>query len=481
MPTPPQPPAPYGTSAASSPVPPPDATAPGRRRDGAPSPELRKQIRAFGLWDWGTSAFSSVILTFVFAAYITSGAATHGVVGADAIQAAKDNAAAVLSSTQMWAAIAIALLAPLLGTLADTGGWRNALLRVFTLATAVTVGLMVLVEMDPDFVLLGSILIAAAVVTSELALVFVNSVLPQISTEQNRGRISGTAWALGYWGSIFCLGLVLVLFVMPDTGVLGITAEKGWNFRIMAVFVALWIFVFTLPIMRHLPPSPRDPSAPRWSPWDGYRHIGLRLWRAWREEPVMLHYLIASAIYRDGLGAVFSLAGVIAANAYGFSTPMIILFGIAANLIAGVGVFLGGRFDDLVGPRTVIIASISAVIVCGVIILLSPATLTFWIAGLALCFFVGPINASSRNLLTRLSHPDRYTENFGLYATSGRAFGFMGTGAFALAVTLGGTRMGIGGILVVLVLGLLAFLPARLGEAGAAPQPSSGEPDAFAP
>ncbi len=439
-----------------------------------PSAELRAQIRAFGLWDWGTSAFSSVILTFVFAAYITSGAAVHGIAGDEAITAAKDSAAAVLSGAQTWAAVAIALLAPLLGTLADTGGWRNALLRGFTLATAVIVALLVLVEKSPEFVLLGSVLIAAASVTVELAFVFVNSVLPQISTEQNRGRISGTAWALGYWGSIICLGLVLVLFVMPGTGLLGITGDKGWNFRIMAVFVAVWILVFTLPIMRHLPASPRDPSAPRWTPWGGYRHIGVRLWRAWRDEPVMLHYLIASAIYRDGLGAVFSLAGVIAANAYGFSTPMIILFGIAANLIAGVGVFLGGRLDDLVGPRTVIITALVSVIGCGVVILLSPATLTFWIAGLALCFFVGPINASSRNLLTRLSHPDRYTENFGLYATSGRAFGFLGMGAFTLAVTLGGTRMGIAGILAVLLLGLLAFLPARLGAAGAAAARTGG-------
>lgn len=439
-----------------------------------PSAELRAQIRAFGLWDWGTSAFSSVILTFVFAAYITSGAAVHGIAGDEAITAAKDSAAAVLSGAQTWAAVAIALLAPLLGTLADTGGWRNALLRGFTLATAAIVALLVLVEKSPEFVLLGSVLIAAASVTVELAFVFVNSVLPQISTEQNRGRISGTAWALGYWGSIICLGLVLVLFVMPGTGLLGITGDKGWNFRIMAVFVAVWILVFTLPIMRHLPASPRDPSAPRWTPWGGYRHIGVRLWRAWRDEPVMLHYLIASAIYRDGLGAVFSLAGVIAANAYGFSTPMIILFGIAANLIAGVGVFLGGRLDDLVGPRTVIITALVSVIGCGVVILLSPATLTFWIAGLALCFFVGPINASSRNLLTRLSHPDRYTENFGLYATSGRAFGFLGMGAFTLAVTLGGTRMGIAGILAVLLLGLLAFLPARLGAAGAAAARTGG-------
>src|SRR5699024_2457795 len=133
-------------------------------------------------------------------------------------------------------------------------------------------------------------------------------------------------------------------------------------------------------------------SAPgeRWNPWQGYVHIVRRVVRAFREEPVMLQYLIASAIYRDGLGAVFSIAGVLAANAYGFSTEEIIVFGIAANLIAGIGVYLGGKVDDRVGPRPVIIAGCAGIIVLGLVGLFLASTLVFWIAGLAICPVVGP-------------------------------------------------------------------------------------------
>ena len=165
---------------------------------GAPGVVTKKQVLAWGFWDWGGAAFQAVILTFVFATYITTGVATGGLDGSDEVlQSARDSAAGTLSSTQAWAAVAIALLAPFLGTLGDTGGKRNLFLRAFTLATGITVALMVFVEPSPAFVLVGSILMSVAVVTSELALVFVNSVLPQISTEENRGRISGTAWALG--------------------------------------------------------------------------------------------------------------------------------------------------------------------------------------------------------------------------------------------------------------------------------------------
>ena len=430
---------------------------------------LRPPVVPFALWDGGMSAFSSVILTFVFATYVASGVASEGAVGEEAITAAQAHGSQVLTTWQSIGAVAVALLAPLLGNLADSGGARNALLRITTLATVATVALMPLVRLDSDYLTLGAVLIALAVVFSELAGVFVNSVLPEISTPENRGRISGTAWAVGYWGSIVCLGLVLVLFVMPGTGMLGITGEDGWNYRAIPLFVALWILLGTLPLMLRAPRHPATAPGERWSPWQGYASIIRRVLRAVKEEPVMLQYLVASAIYRDGLGAVFSIAGVLAANAYGFGAVEIIVFGIAANLVAGVGVFLGGRVDDRVGPRPVIIAGCAGIIVLGLVVLAFEPTIVFLVAGLAICLFVGPVQSASRNLLTRLSLPGRETENFGLYATTGRALGFLGTAAFAATVALSGeTRTGILGIVIVMALGLVAFLPIRLGAAGRA-------------
>ncbi len=429
----------------------------------------RPPVVPFALWDGGMSAFSSVILTFVFATYVASAVAAEGAVGEEAIKAAQDHGSQVLTTWQSIGAVAVALLAPLLGNLADRGDARNTLLRVTTLATVVVIALMPLVALDSDYLVLGAVLIALAVVFSELAGVFVNSVLPDISTPENRGRVSGTAWAVGYWGSIVCLGMVLVLFVMPGTGLLGITGEDGWNYRAIPLFVALWILVGTLPLMLRAPRRPAAAPAQRWTPLQGYASVIRRVVRAFREEPVLLQYLVASAVYRDGLGAVFSIAGVLAANAYGFSTVEVIIFGITANLVAGCGVFLGGRIDDRVGPRPVIIVGCLGVIVLGLVVLAFPAAAVFWVAGLAICLFVGPVQSASRNLLTRLSQPGRETENFGLYATTGRALGFLGTAAFAATVAIAGdTRTGILGIVIVMALGLVAFLPIRLGAAGRA-------------
>lgn len=430
-------------------------------------PLNRRAVRSFGVWDWGMSAFSSVILTFVFSTYLTSGVATAGIEGEAAIERAAAHGSTVLSTAQFWGALALALLAPLLGSLADTGGHRNLFLRIATLGTVGTVALMPLVRPEQSDLALGAILIALALLFSELAGVFVNSVLPQLSSLENRGRVSGTAWALGYFGSILCLLIVLFGFVMPGTGLLGIPGEGALNLRLVPLFVAVWILVFTLPLMRQAPPLPRRPDAQRWTPWGGYRDIVTRVVRMWHENRRLLHFFVASAIYRDGLGAVFAFAGVIAAASYGFATTEVIIFGIAANLTAGIGVWLGGKLDDWLGPRTVIVGGCAALLVFGSVVLLIDSNAVFWVCGLLLAMFVGPIQSASRSLLTKLSDQDHETEDFGLYATTGRAFGFLSAGAFGVTVALfESTRMGILGILAVILLGLLVFLPLDLGVVG---------------
>lgn len=428
----------------------------------AAAKQLRKNIRAFSLWDFGTSAYSAVILTFVFATYLTQGVAPAGLTDEAAIQAAKDDASALIGTVHACVAIAIALLAPMLGTVADTGGQRNRMLRITTLATVILTAPLALIAPDPSMLVFGAILLAVSAGVLELSQVFINSVLPQISTPQNRGRISGTAWALGYWGGIICLGLVLVGFVMPGTGLLGIPGTDALNLRAVPLFVALWMLIFTFPIMRNLPPSPVSDDHQKWNPFTSYRDLFLRIVRARRNEPKMLHFLIASAIYRDGINAVFTLAGVIAATSYGFAASEIILFGIAANLIAGFGVYFAGKFDDIFGPRAVIIFALTSIIICGTVLVFVPGKLTFWIAGLCLCIFVGPVNSSSRNLLTGLSRPANYAENFGLFAATGRAIGFLGTSAFAIGTVIGGTSIGILGIVLVLLVGLISFIPLKL-------------------
>lgn len=189
-------------------------------------------------------------------------------------------------------------------------------------------------------------------------------------------------------------------------------------------------------------------------------------------------FLLASAVFRDGLAAVFTFGGIIAAGTFGFPLQQVIIFAIAGNVVAALGAMLGGLLDDKIGPKRVIIGSLIGLLIAGMGVFLSPDASGFWLFGLMLCLFVGPAQSSSRAFLARLAPQGQEGELFGLYATTGRAVSFLAPALFAAAIALAAPhvaeaqRYGILGILVVLLLGLLLLIPVRGPRVGAHCNPS---------
>lgn len=422
----------------------------------AAAPVPRRVVRAWCLWDFGQQSFNTVILTFVFSVYVTGTVAANELTGTQ-----------VFSNAQAWAGLVIALLAPALGTFADRLRNSRLLLTIATLATIASMAALWFVKPEDSYLLLGAVLIAVASVFSELAGVFYNSMLLHISTPKTYGRISGTAWGLGYIGGVVALVVALFGFVL-DGGALGLPTDEAENIRAIALVCAGWFLVFGLPLLILAPKEPPSAVSGRFNLLTAYRDLGRRIVHLWHAERPLLHFFLASAVYRDGLSAVFTFAGVLAASAYGFSQTMVIVFGLAANLIAGVGTWLAGRLDDRLGPRPVIIGSLVVILVMGTAIIASDADLVFWVGGLVIAACVGPIQSASRSMLARMTTTDTASENFGLYATAGRAVSFLAPAAFAAFVAITGQeRLGIIGIVVVLALGLALFASMRWTEAAA--------------
>ena len=206
-----------------------------------------------------------------------------------------------------------------------------------------------------------------------------------------------------------------------------------------------------------------------------------RIKAIYRTSPHTIYFLLASAIFRDGLAAVFTFGGVIAAGTFGFELKDVIFFAIFGNVVAAAGAILGGFLDDRIGPKTVIIASLAGLLVAGTAILVLgngsytffgmawTGTTTFWVFGLLLCLFVGPAQSSSRAYLARLAPHGESGELFGLYATTGRAVSFLAPALFTLCIAVAAPfvaegqaqRWGILGIMVVLLVGLLVLLPVK--------------------
>lgn len=460
----------------------PEAMRPSSELESGNPVSSKGRVLAWAAWDWGSAAFNAVMTTFVFTVYLTSKAFGSG-----------DQAAAVLGGALAIAGAAIALLAPVTGQRSDTGGRRKLWLGVNTAAVALLTGLCFFVFPRPAFLLPGVSLIALGHVFFEFAGVNYNAMLAQISTPRNIGKISGFGWGMGYLGGIVALLVVLQLFVQPSFEWFGASTQDSLNIRLVAVFSALWFFVFGLPVLFAVPELPRAQQGAGLGFLASYGLLIRRIRAIYRTSPHTIYFLLASAIFRDGLAAVFTFGGIIAAGTFGFGLKDVIFFAIFGNVVAAVGAIIGGFLDDKIGPKTVIIGSLTGLLVAGSAILVLghgnyvffgadwPGNATFWTFGLFLCLFVGPAQSSSRAYLARLAPHGESGELFGLYATTGRAVSFLAPALFTLCITVAAPfvaageaqRWGILGIMVVLLAGLLVLLPIKPpGRAGIAAIPA---------
>ncbi|MGO4955711.1 MFS transporter [Luteococcus sp. Sow4_B9] len=423
------------------------ATSPASVIDETPAP--RPVVAAWSAYDFGGNAFNTVMLSFVFSVYVT------GTVADDPARGQ-----VVWSNFQTAAGIALALLAPLMGAWADRVRHRRVLLAVSTLITIACMAACFFVKPDDAYLLLGAGLLSFASVAQDIAGVFYNGMLPHVSTPKTVGRISGTAWALGYLGGVVCLVGALFGFIL-NGGMLGLPTDEAFNVRCVALFCALFMLVFSVPVMI-LGPDGEPRPGERFSVVGAYREIGSRIAHMWQRERGLLHFLVAAGIYRDGLNAVFAFAGVIAATAYGFSSEEVIYFGLAASVSAALGTWIFGRLDDKLGPRPVILGSLIAIVAEGLAIVIANQALVFWVCGMMISFLVGPIQSASRTLLTRIIPPGEENETFGLYATVGRVVSFIAPALIGVFTAAFGVRWGIMGIVVTLIFGLALFWPLRI-------------------
>lgn len=440
----------------------------------------RKRVVAWALWDWGSASFNAVVTTFVFSTYLAS----RLFVDPDILSAAGDNAkdptlvrtlaenASLVGTALAIAGVLIALFAPVLGQRSDGSGRRKFWLGINTGAVVLAMAAMVFVEGTPAYLVLGAVLLAAGNVFFEFASVNYNAMLVQVSNRQNVGKISGFGWGLGYIGGIVLLVVLLVLFIQPfgvegRTGLLAITTEGGLNIRLAVLASAVWFAIFALPLMFRVPEIETRERANRTSFFGSYRVLWGTIRALAKNSPQVLLFLFASAVFRDGLAGVFTFGAIIAAQVFGFSTSEVLYFAVAANLVAGIGTFLGGWLDDKLGAKKIIIGSLFGLIIAGsAVLFIGEGQTGFWIAGLFLTLFVGPVQSASRSFLSRITPVGREGEIFGLYATTGRAVSFLAPALFALFVGLSGdTRLGILGIVIILFIGLLLMLPVKQKQA----------------
>lgn len=422
----------------------------------------RSRIVAWALWDTGAAGVSAIVVTFVYSVYLTSR------VGRDL--PGQVSPASWLGRTLAVSGLTVAAIAPVIGVWVAAPHRRRVTLAVLTGTATVLTASMSLIRDEPAYLAPGLLLLALTAACGDLASVPYNAMLRQLSTPQNSGRISGFGWAAGYAGSVVLLLLVYggcIAGSGPTRGLLNLPTEGGLNVRVAMLVAAVWLAVFALPLLLTAHRLAGDGSAPalRRGFLGGYRQLGRDIAAEWRRDRNLVFYLVASAIFRDGLAGVFAFGAVLGVSGYGLSAGDVLLFGVAASVIAAVGAVAAGLLDEHVGSKNVIVGSLSVMIASGALLMTMSGPQAFWVCGLSMCLFIGPTQSAARTLLLRMADEGMEAVAFGLYTMTGRAVSFLAPWLFSVFVDVFHTvRAGMGGLCVVLVLGLVAILPVRVSR-----------------
>ena len=427
-----------------------------------PTPRFRT-VLAWASWDWGSSAFNAVITSFVFAPYVI-----QGVVGDTRPGGLTGNTWLGISTA--CAGVLIALLASVTGQRADAGGHRRRSLAIWTGLVVLTMLAMFSVKNDPSYLWIALALLGIGAIFSEFAGVSYNAMLRQVSTPATVGRVSGFGWAMGYAGGIVLLLVLYLGVIHPDVGWFGVTSAGGLRFRAVAVIGAVWFALFALPVLFAVPEVGVQAKSRRVGLVESYKVLVRDVRELYHRDRNAVFFLIASALYRDGLAAVFTFGAILAVSVYGMAQGTVLIFGIVANFVAAIGALVMGRLEDRIGPHRVIVISLIGLIASSLILLFVHGVTLFWVFGLILTLWVGPAQASSRAFMVRVAPEGREGQMFGLYATTGRAVSFLAPALFALFSGLFGDRVGIVGIALVLLVGLIALLRVRPPEQAASPR-----------
>ena len=465
----------------------------------------RAPLRASASWmlfDWAAQPYYTLVQTFLFAPYFANAVVENSACGS-LIAEGSERAACGQSLWGYAAAVAgllIAIVSPFLGALADGRGRRKPWMA--GLAMTFLAGLSTLWLATPGAPMTTIALVLAgfiiATLAAELMGVFSNAIMTGLVPKDELGRLSGTGWAVGYFGGLASLALVAG-FLVPLPGeaktllgldpLLQLNAAEHQGDRITGPFAALWFALFIIPFFLFVPDK-RATVAPLAT----QRSAGAELWDTIKSLPSMpslLIFLIARMLYTDGLTAIFTFGGIYGASVFGWGPLELGIFGIVLTLVGAFGALVGGRLDDKLGPKAVIIGALLVLLIGAIGILSVDKThilfttevaekavgskpfssigeQTFLASAIIVGLVAAPVQAASRSLLARLAPAEKMTQFFGLFAFSGKVTAFLAPFLVAFVTQYSGSqRIGMSAVLGFLIIGALLMLFVRTDRRGA--------------
>lgn len=433
----------------------------------------------WALFQFAGAPYFVMVNIFVFAAYFQ-----REVVGDYA------TGQQIWGYTQAAAGFLVAALSPILGALADAAGPRKPGLLIFSVISCIAMAMLWFAA--PGAIVQTALCVVICAVLMEFAFVYHNAMLTSVSTDKNVGWLSGAAFSLDYMGSI---ALFLIWLSLPGWGLTPADNSAYAHERLVGPMAAAWFLVFMMPLFLFTPDRPASNLALTTAVRTGLRQLSQTLRRVGHYRNIAT-YFVVRAIYADGMSGVFVFLAGFLGHTFGWDFAKIGLYALLVLSVPALTSAIAGVVDDLIGSKRTIQLSL-LFFTLGVLGSLSvtPAEYLFvypiddalrasqlpLIGGFLSIFgfstfpeqvslafsmfgaaFVGPVLASSRTMVARLSPPEMISELYGLFNLTGKATAFVVPllVAYVTGVT-GSPRLGFAVVIVFLTVGLLGMFLVR--------------------
>ena len=405
-----------------------------------------KKIFNFALYDFANSAFTTIIITFIFSTYFAKQIAPNPVLG---------------QSYWGWTigitGVVVALIGPLLGTVADKKNYTEFFIKIFTIICISLTCLLWFSKPSEKYLIYTLLIVGLANIFYELSLIFYNSTLKKISESNNLGKSSGFSFALGYIGGIIVLIICITIFIDNDSLPFGLSKENSENVRATSILVAFWYLIFSMPFLFNLKKTNKNEIKEKINYTKNFKEL---IWDKGLNN--IGKFLLARMLYADGLNAIIIMGGIFAVGVFSLEIKDLLVLSVLMNITAFIGAIVGGYANDRFSSKSVIIFSLIGLILSSSIILFLKSKVIFLFFASINGFFIGPVQSASRVFMTKSIDENNQASGFGLFALSGKLTSFIGPLLVSTITYISNSqKIGFSSAIALLLIGLLVLLKVK--------------------
>ena len=405
-----------------------------------------KKIFNFALYDFANSAFTTIIITFIFSTYFAKQIAPNPVLGQS-----------YWGWTIGFTGVVVAIIGPLLGTIADKKNYTEFFIKIFTIICISLTCLLWFSKPSEKYLIYTLFIVGLANIFYELSLIFYNSTLKKISESNNLGKSSGFSFALGYIGGIIVLIICITIFIDNDSLPFGLSKENSENVRATSILVAFWYLIFSMPFLFNLKKTNKNEIEKKINYTKNFKEL---IWDKGLNN--IGKFLLARMLYPDGLNAIIIMGGIFAVGVFSLEIKDLLVLSVLMNITAFIGAIVGGYANDRFSSKNVIIFSLIGLILSSSIILFLQSKIIFLIFASINGFFIGPVQSASRVFMTKSIDENNQASGFGLFALSGKLTSFIGPLLVSTITFISNSqKIGFSSAIALLLIGLIILLKVK--------------------